>query len=229
MNYDLSLVLPLYNEEEGVDKIVKGIVDCFEKYKFDYQLVLVANGSLDSTPDKIDSWVCRNKRIKKVNVPKNLGYGYGVVKGLEACDGKVIGWNDGDDQVYYEDIVQVYNRMIEKGFDVCKARRMIRSDGVRRKVSSVVYNLVAGSLFWIWVHDMNGKPKFMKREVFSSLDLESKDWFLDTELLVKVKRKGFSIGDQPIVFKKREVGGSNVRLETVFEFLKNLVRMRFIR
>ena len=66
----------------------------------------------------------------------------------------------------------------------------------------------------------------MKREVYESLHLQSRDWFLDPELIIKAKRKRYKILEVPVIFKKREKGKSKVDLKTPIEFSKNILKYR---
>jgi hypothetical protein len=67
----------------------------------------------------------------------------------------------------------------------------------------------------------------MKKECYEDLNLQSKDWFIDTEIMIKLKKKGYVCGNVPLEFKNRESGRSNVKVGTIAEFLKNLLSFRF--
>ncbi|MEK6816886.1 MAG: glycosyltransferase family 2 protein [Nanoarchaeota archaeon] len=224
---DLSIVIPLYNEESCAKRIADGIVRHLEESKIDYELVLVNNGSKDATPKIISELTESNPRIKHVNVEVNLGYGHGVHSGLKASKGDILGWIDGDEQVMSEDIIKLYNVMKAGDYDIAKGRRLVREDGLKRGIASLFYNTLVNIFFLTWIEDVNAKPKLMKREVFESISLESKDWFIDTEFLIKSVKRHYRIGDVGIIFAKRRSGKSNVKLITVSEFLYNLTNFRW--
>lgn len=227
MKMDLSIVIPLYNEESCAKRITENLVKHLEDAKVDYELVLVNNGSKDSTPKIIGELTESNPRIKQVDVETNQGYGYGVNSGMKASKGEIIGWIDGDEQVRPEDLVKLYNVMKAGNYDIAKGRRLVREDGLKRGIASLFYNTLVNMFFLTWIEDVNAKPKLMKRKVFESITLDSKDWFIDTEFLVKSVKKHYRIGDVGVVFAKRRLGKSNVKLITVSEFLYNLADFRW--
>ncbi|MEK6852330.1 MAG: glycosyltransferase family 2 protein [Nanoarchaeota archaeon] len=223
---EVSIAIPFYNEEGNVENVLKDLAAEFKKAKVDYEILAVNNGSWDKTPEIIKNLSVKDKRIRKVDVKKNIGYGFGILTGLKHAKGKYIGYGWGDAQVAAEDFVRVYKTLKENGLDICKVRRMNREEGFARKVQSIIYNKMLLLLFFINLKDVNGCPKIMKREVYEALKLQSNDWFLDPELIIKAKRKRYKIAEVPIIFRKREKGKSKVNYKTAFEFLKNIIKYR---
>lgn len=223
---EVSIVLPFYNEEGNVKKVLQDLSSEFRKAKFDYEIIAVNNGSWDKTPAIISDVAKKNKRVKRVDVQKNQGYGFGIITGLKRARGKYIGYGWGDGQVLASDFVRVFKELKSKNVDICKVKRINREEGIFRIIESKVYNTLLRILFFINLKDVNGCPKIMRREVYESLKLQSKDWFLDPELIIKARRKGYKILEIPIIFKKREKGKSKVDLKTPFEFSKNILKYR---
>jgi len=226
MKPEVSIVLPFYNEEGNVRKVLQDLALEFGKEKVNYEIVAVNNGSWDKTPSIISDLRRRNKRIKRVDVKKNQGYGFGILTGLRGARGKYVGYGWGDGQVLASDFVKVFQELKSKKLDICKVRRLNREEGLSRVIQSKVYNNLLRILFFITLKDVNGCPKIMRREVYESLNLQSKDWFLDPELIIKAKRKNYKIEEVPIIFKKREKGKSKVDLKTPLEFSKNILKYR---
>jgi len=228
MTYELSLVVPLFNEEENVQVVAESLVSELEKNQVDYELILVNNGSFDKTPDLVESLAGRNARIKAVHVAKNEGYGWGILSGLRRCQGRYLGYVWGDNQVRAEDVIRVFNHLRGMDLDLCKVKRISRKDGVHRYLLTKVYNYVLFPfLFSVPSRDINGCPKIFKREVFEALNLVSKDWFIDPEIMIKAHERGFKIGEIPVVFHRREKGVSKVRFSTMMEFTLNLLKYKF--
>jgi len=225
---ELSLVLPFYNEEENVERVLKELSAEFKKNKINFEILAVNNGSHDKTSGIINNLVKKYKNIKKVDIVKNIGYGYGILQGLKHAEGKYVGYGWGDGQVAAADFVRVFQNLKTNSLDISKAKRINRDDGLARKIQSKFYNKLMLVLFFINLSDVNGCPKIMRREVYESLKLESKDWFLDPELIIKAYRKKYKIGEVPIKFMERKSGKSKVKLSTSFEFLKNILRYRFM-
>jgi glycosyltransferase involved in cell wall biosynthesis len=225
---ELSLVIPCYNEEKSIKSVAGSLIGALNKSGIDYELVLVDNGSNDGTNREIRKLASRNCRIKVCIVRKNQGYGFGVMAGLNQANGRFIGWTCADGQVSSEDTVRIFKEMKVRNLDLCKARRMNRRDGIGRKIASVGYNTLLKVMFFMSVPDVNGYPKLMKRECYDEMKLKSRDWFFDTELLIKALNNGYKIGSVPVEFKERKEGKSKVRLSTVLDFSKDLLRYRLL-
>lgn len=225
---DLSLVVPLYNEEGNIPAMVRDVRDSLNRESFTWELILVDNGSNDGTARLIADCVGAHSSVRRVDIPCNLGYGWGVITGLKAARGKYVGWSDGDNQVPSAVIVSAYKRAIAESLDVCVGNpRRSRASFSRRVVSSayiVSFNLLFLSRF----RAINGKPKIMKRGVYDSLRLDSKDWFIDAEVMIKARKLRLKTGFVNFELRPREKGESHIRLRTLFEFVCNLLHRRLI-
>ena len=225
----LSLVLPLYNEEEGIREIVSDLLKEFKRWTIQCELVLVNNGSTDSTAQILEELAERFSTVRVVHVPVNLGYGWGILCGFQAATSPIMGFMCGDGQVVPEDVERVYQRLVEEDLDISKVVRVSRADGWQRKMMSNIYNVLFRILFNVPSHDINGTPKFMRRHCYEKLNLTSKDWFIDAEIMIKATKAHYKIGEVPVDFHPRTNGCSNVKWTTAFEFLRNMVRYRFDR
>ncbi len=223
--HEISIVVPFYNEERNVSGCVSGLRDALRGT--DYELVLVNNGSSDGTQKEIDSLAGGDGRLRKVWVRENVGYGNGIVRGLEASDGGMVGWVDGDCQNDYSSLAAMYRRLVSGSADVLVASRSRDGDSVIRLFLSRGYNAGMRLLFGLGIPDVNGKPKLFKRAVIGKIALRSRDWFVDTELLLKARRNGFTVSAYPVKSLPRRYGKSNVRLTVMFEFAANLLKYRF--
>ena len=224
---EFSLVIPFYNEEANCKEVINRLVEVLEQYCIvDYELVPVNNGSVDQTGVILARCAASNPCIKIVTVEENQGYGWGILSGLSQSTGTFVGYVDGDLQISPEDIIRVFTHIKEHGGDICKGARTDRGDGFKRRVISTVYNIIFKVLFQCSVRDINAKPKIMKHSSYTRLDLQSKDWFIDAELIIKADGLGMHIKEVPIDFKAREEGKSNVSLGSILEFFKNLLIYR---
>ena len=223
---EFSLVVPFYNEEAGCEPVTLRLVEELDRMQIDYELIPVNNGSTDQTGTILDRCAREHARIKVVTVDQNQGYGWGILSGLARSSGRFVGYVDGDNQIPPAQMIQVFNHAREHDTDICKGARIERTDGFQRRVISTVYNVMFKVLFRCPVHDVNAKPKIMKRTCFTKLGLQSKDWFIDAELVIKAQASGMRIDEVPIEFLRREQGASKVRLGAIFEFLKNILIYR---
>jgi len=227
---DLSLVLPCYNEADVIRNTATRLVKEFADRNVDLELILVDNSSQDETGAIIDKLVDDGLPIVKQTVKVNQGYGYGILKGLELCRGRFFGFMCADGQVEARDVGKVFEVAANtRSPHLVKVRRRFRMDGMDRKIVSIIYNLMTAVIFGgLGSIDINGNPKIFPAEYLERMHLQSKDWFLDAEVMIKAKQLGLSVFEMNVIAQMREGGKSNVRGSTIWEFLKNLARYRFL-
>lgn len=224
---ELSLVVPCYNEENNIEKVAADLVREFAKSGVDYELILVNNGSSDSTGELIAKIAGGNKRVKPVTVPVNKGYGYGVLAGMGTARGDYVGFSDGDDQIPTDAIPRLFRKVKEENAHVGKTFRVKRGDGILRKFASWCYGTLLSLVFFTDMSDANGKPKIMRRDFYEKANLQSQDFFIDTELILKAKKSGYKVSSVPMEFKQRRLGSSQIHIEAVLQFIKNIIKYRF--
>ena len=223
---DYSIVIPLYNEEACVERSVLEVIHALEEpFAGRYELILVINGSTDRTGDLCQALAARFTHIKLVCTARNLGYGGGILRGMAEAQGRFCGFMCGDGQVPGEALVRVMRKIAQGPYDLVKVRRISRGDGVARQVQSTVYNMLFRALFRIPCRDINAMPKLLRMDVYQQLALESTDWFIDAEIMIKAHHAGLRIHELPTTYLRRVGGSSVVRLSTVFEFLGNARRI----
>src|SRR5262245_15475542 len=181
---DLSLVVPCFNEEEVLANTVHRLVRSFGRTNTKLELVLVDNGSVDGTGQAIDRLIAEGLPVVKNVVKINEGYGNGVLSGLRSCRGQFVGFTTADGQVDSEEVVKLYELAAgAKAPCLVKVRRRFRMDGLARKLVSIIYNISINLLFGrLGSIDINGNPKILPRAFVDSMNLQSKDWFLDAEI-----------------------------------------------
>lgn len=222
MTPQLSLAIPCYNEEAVLRGTVLDLTRAFHAEAVAVELVLVDNGSTDGTGAVIEALVAEGLPVVKVEVPVNQGYGHGVLQGLAACTAPLVGFICADGQVDARDVVRLYQVAARGGPKLAKVRRRFRLDGWDRKAVSVAWNLGANALFGgLGSIDINGNPKILPAEVVRAMQLESRDWFLDAEVLIKARRMGLEVFEMNVIAQMREGGRSHVKPSTCLEFLKN--------
>lgn len=227
---EFSVVILCYQAGEYARTFVAEVMENISRLNVDYELVLVANyweGSQDKTPQIARELQRDNPFIKAVTLPKKGMMGWDMISGLNASGGSVIAVIDGDGQMPAEDLVRVYKKLKEEKLDFVKTYRTKREDGFYRIFISLAYNLIFRILFpGLPVRDANSKPKIFTREVLEKMRLTSFDWFADAEMIIKVRRFRLKIGEIPTIFKKIDIRPSYVRADTIWEFVRNLIKAR---
>lgn len=228
---DVSFVVPCFNEQDMVGYTLPRLEAAFEKAGFKLELVAVDNGSVDDTGKLIKELAKDHPSIVHHRVEVNEGYGNGVLRGIPLCTAPWIGIIPADGQVDAEDVVRLYEAVITTGGNVVgKVRRRFRLDGLYRKIVSTSYNLFVRALFpRLESIDINGSPKLLPAKAIRAMDLKSKGWLLDPEIMIKAHFMGLRVMELNVFARMRGNGVSHVRVETCWEFLYYLIRFRFSR
>ena len=229
---DISVVILCYRAENFAAVFIKQVQEILEQRRLNYELVLVANYQaallgIDKTPEIVRALAHGDPRLVVVAKEKQGMMGWDMRSGLAAATGAAIAVIDGDGQMPPEDIIKVYDTLVEGHHDIAKTYRDQRFDGWFRILISVVYNLVVKVLFpRVAVRDVNSKPKIFTSAALKKLQLQSDDWFIDAEIILKATRLGLSIGEVSTIFHVNENRKSFIKGATIFEFIKNLIRFR---
>ena len=222
--YDLSIAIPFYNEQDNIKSVAENLARELNKSKINYELILVNNGSSDLTSKIIENLRKNNPRIKQINIAKNQGYGWGIINGLNAAKGEFIGFIDGDDQVSPGHVIEAYSKIKEADADLCITKRSKRPSRFVRKIASIGYNAILNTLFFTSFWDINSKPKILKQKFYKQLNLYSKDWFIDAEIVLKAKRKNLKIIELPVIYKERAKGKSKIKSSIIKELLGDIIK-----
>lgn len=228
---DLSLVIPCFNEAASVRNTTTNLIRSLRETTEDFELVLVNNGSTDHTGDIIDELISEGAPVVKETVDANQGYGYGVLRGLRRCRGRIIGFMCADGQIAPQEVARLYEfASVATTPRLFKVRRRFRMDGWQRQVVSTIYNLTARVLIGdLGTMDINANPKMLPREYLEQMNLQSKDWFLDAEVMLKSKQLGLGVFELNVLGQMRLEGASHVRSAAVWEFIVNLLKYRLTR
>lgn len=228
---ELSLIVPCYNEQAVIPYTIPQLVQAFEKAGHRLELIGCDNGSSDRTGEILREFVAQGMPVVYHRVEPNEGYGNGVLKTIPVCRAPWIGIIPADGQVDAEDVARLFEAVkFTSPRCLGKVRRRFRMDGFVRKIVSIFYN----AFVWIlWPKlgsiDINGSPKIIPREVLLAMDLQSKQWFLDPELMVKAHHMGVRVLEMNVFARMRGNGLSHVRGSTAWEFFTKLLGLRFGR
>ena len=225
-----SLVVLCYRSGRSIIPFVERLQRTLSRCNFSWELVLVGNyieGSDDETPEVVTKLAESSSNIRTVIRPKQGMMGWDMRMGLDAARGTYIGVIDGDGQFPPESIVACLLKCELEDLDLTKTYRVIRDDGLYRRLISTVYNGIFSLLFGFKVRDINSKPKIMRRDKYELLQLESDDWFADAEIVIRARELGLKIGETPVHFSINDNRGSFVKPKAILEFSSNLLRYRF--
>lgn len=227
---NLGISIPMYNEEGNAERVISRMISHLDSLDISFVLAVVNNGSNDATGMVLDQLSKREDRVISIHLKENQGYGGGILAGINSLRSykpEIIGWSWGDGQVCATSLSSLYQKC-KDGIDLAKTYRIERQDGYTRRLISSIYAMGMHQM-GTRTPDINGCPKLFRWSFFEQLQLESHDWFLDAEAILKTEKLGGSIHNEPAIMEPRASGESKVRLWTLVEFAKNMTRWRFKR
>jgi glycosyltransferase involved in cell wall biosynthesis len=221
--------MPCYNEQDVIPYSIPQFVQAFAAAGRRLELVACDNGSSDRTGAIIQGFAAQGMPVIYHRVEPNEGYGNGILKSIPICSAQWIGIIPADGQVDAEDAVRLFEVLRHTDGKVLgKVRRRFRMDGFARRIVSILYN---GFVWALWPRlgsiDINGSPKIIHRDVLAVMNLQSKQWFLDPEIMVKAYYLGLRVFEMNVFARMRSNGLSHVRASTCVEFFTNLLRFKF--
>jgi glycosyltransferase involved in cell wall biosynthesis len=220
----ISLVLPAYNEADNIERAVRDAAAAGARAG-SYEVVVVDDGSRDATSDRLAALEARmGPALRVIRHGRNRGYGAALRTGFAAAQGDLVFYTDSDNQFDLSELAGFLPLMGE--WDAILGYRIARKDARRRRLTSWVFNRLSCTLFGLAVRDLNCSFKLFRREVLQSLPLASDDFFIDTELVVRLHRGGHRYVERGVQHLPRLAGRSTVRLSDIPRTLAAVARMR---
>ncbi|MAG47190.1 hypothetical protein CL617_01170 [archaeon] len=230
---DLSVVIPFYDEEKTVEPLTKVLVNEFKKNNINYELILINNGSSDKTSEIVDNLAKKFKSIKAVHVKVNKGYGWGILNGLKIAKGEYVGYMDGDLEIKPDGILNLYKKVKKTSADVGKGIRDRAESDFFKTIASRGYDLLFFFLFFKFIKQVNANPKIMKRDCYKKMNLNSKEWFIDSEIIIKALKNNYKVVNEIVSYTPRRAGESHINFFDLFpiiiKYIKNTIKYRFER
>ncbi len=228
---DLSIVVLCYHSGESILPYFSSLNDMLEQMDIDFEIVLVANDfadSKDQTIEIVKKLAEGRPRVKTVTKIKEGMMGWDMIQGMNAAIGEIICVIDGDGQFPLDSIRTAYEIIKVNPVDMVKTYRQRREDGVYRKCVSMIYNIIFRLMFpGLNSKDVNSKPKLIRKAALERMQLRSTDWFIDAEMMIRVKQLGLQYIEFPIVFKSNDHRPSLVKAGAIWEFVINLCKFKF--
>lgn len=218
----LGVVVPFLNEERTAGPIARRLRDELHGAGIDFQLALVADGSTDGTRTALEDVARDDARVQVLCGDRAEGYGAAILHGFSVLSADIVGWTDGDGQVPPQTVAGLYQAMAKEGATFGMGLREGRKDGWVRAMASRGYNWTMRRALGFAFQDINAKPKFIHRDLLHAIAPTSRDWFIDTEVVVGAHVRGARVVRTPVPFLAREHGISKVKLSVVREYVRNL-------
>jgi glycosyltransferase involved in cell wall biosynthesis len=220
----VSLIIPAYNDEETVGRLIDDADTLLSQVCSDYEIVLVNDGSKDRTLSVIQSRVDTNPRVRLINHEHNKGFGYTIRELYLAGNKELIFSLPGDYQYAPKEILQMAKGLRDHDFVI--GLRVNRNDPFRRKMQSRVYNLMLRTFYGHKHKDVNS-IKLFRRSILDKIELLSYSPFVDAELCIRAERAGFRVIEIPIEHLPRMTqGASGGKFSVIWETFSDLFKMR---
>lgn len=214
-----SLVIPCFNEAKNIPLILERCSAL--TVEGDIEVVLVDNGSTDDTSIVLSKLLPSYPGCRVLSVSKNQGYGYGILQGLNAAKGDILGWTHADMQTDPCDVKQGLKYFEQKNKNVfVKGKRYGRPvfDTLFTVGMSIFETMLLRKVMW----DINAQPTMFSREFFSTWLLPPKDFSLDLYAYYQARAHGLKIDRFPVRFGKRAHGVShwNINFSSKIKFIR---------
>lgn len=207
----VSLVIPMFNEEENIAHALACATAALERHGGDYEIIVVDDASTDGSPEIVAREAAVNSRLRVVRHEVNRKLGASVRTGFAAARKDLVLYMDADLPFDPEAIGPAIQAMRVTRADLIAGYRLDRTtEGFRRTLYSYLYNTLIGFLFG-WPHrDINFSFKLMRREVLEAIELKAEGSLIDAELIVKAKNLGFVIQQLGLDYFPRTRGRSTL-------------------
>jgi glycosyltransferase involved in cell wall biosynthesis len=220
----LSIVLPVYNEEENLDPVVKQARSVLSEVAGHGEVIVVNDGSTDGGRDVL----ARLQRqygpsLRVLTHRRNCGYGAALRAGFSTARYEFVFFTDADRQFDISELRYFLPLMAD--FDMAIGFRVYRYDRVLRSIVSWFYNRLVGVLFRLRVRDVDCAFKLMRREVIDQVELECNNFFISTELVARARKWNFRIVQKGVRHYPRIAGETTVHASDVPRTLRELFRM----
>ncbi|MEN8117532.1 MAG: glycosyltransferase family 2 protein [Bacteroidota bacterium] len=224
---DISVVIPLFNEEESLPELAAWIKKVMDENNFSYEIMMIDDGSRDNSWKVVQNLQKEDPSVKGIKFRRNYGKSAALYCGFEAVQGDVVITMDADLQDSPDEIPELYRMVKEDGFDLVSGWKKKRYDPVLSKnIPSKLYNWTVRRMTGIKLHDMNCGLKAYRKNVIKSIEVYGE---MHRYIPVLAKWAGYkNIGEKVVVHSERKYGVTKFGLERFVRGPLDLLSVTFI-
>ncbi len=224
---DISIVISLFNEEESLPELVSWIRKVMAREKFSYEIIMVDDGSTDSSWSVVKKLSSEDSDIRGISFRRNYGKSAALFHGFKAAEGRVVITMDADLQDSPDEIPELYRMVVEDGYDIVSGWKKQRFDNrLTKNLPSKLYNATARKITGIRLHDMNCGLKAYRNEVVKNIEVYGE---MHRYIPYLAKNAGFGrITEKPVQHQKRKYGVSKFGLERFVNGFLDLLSLWFL-
>lgn len=223
----ISLVIPLLNEEESIPELYDWVVSVMQSNRFSYELIFVDDGSTDRSWEVISKIAEKNNDVKGIRFLKNFGKSQALHAGFNEAQGEVVITMDADLQDNPEEIPELYHLISNNDFDLVSGWKKKRFDAILTKnLPSKLFNWAARKTSGVKLHDFNCGLKAYKKEVIKTIEVSGE---MHRYIPVLAKNAGFQkIGEKVVKHQARKYGATKFGAERFINGFLDLTTIWFV-
>ena len=223
---NISVVIPLFNEEESLPELCAWIDKVMQKNNFTYEVLLIDDGSKDKSWQVVEQISAENRNIKGIKFRRNYGKSAALNVGFAKAIGDVVITMDADLQDSPEEIPTLYNKIAIEGFDLVSGWKAKRYDPLTKTIPTKLFNWAARKASGIYLHDFNCGLKSYKNTVVKSVEVHGE---MHRYIPVLAKWAGFSnITEQVVEHQSRKYGVTKFGVERFVNGFLDLITITFV-
>lgn len=222
---DVSIIIPLYNEEENVMLLHAKLLHVLQKQLFSYEIIYVDDGSRDDTILKLKRIILNDSHVRVVQLRRNFGQTAAISAGVAHSTGKILVFMDGDLQNDPVDIPRLLEK-INEGYDVVSGWRKNRKDAkLSRKLPSWIANRLISKVTGVYLHDYGCTLKAYRREIFEHIRLYGE---MHRFIPAYAALAGANITELEVTHHPRQFGVSKYGISRTVRVILDLVTVKFL-
>jgi len=224
---DISVVIPLFNEEESLPELAAWIEKVMLENSFSYEIIMIDDGSKDNSWQVVENLQDKNSNIKGIKFRRNYGKSAALYCGFDVAQGDVVITMDADLQDSPDEIPGLLKMIKEEGYDLVSGWKKKRYDPVLSKnIPSKIYNLTVRFITGIKLHDMNCGLKAYRKNVIKSIEVYGE---MHRYIPVLAKWAGYkNIGEKVVIHSERKYGTTKFGMERFIRGPLDLISVTFI-
>lgn len=223
---DISVVVPLYNEAESLPELVAWIDRVAQENSLSYEIIMVDDGSSDSSWAVIEELRKQNEAIRAISFMRNYGKSAALCCGFEMAQGEVVFTMDADLQDSPDEIPEMRRMILEEGYDLVSGWKRKRYDPIGKRWPSKFFNLTARIMSGIRLHDFNCGLKAYRRKVVKAVEVYGE---MHRYIPILAKNAGFKrIGEKVVEHHERKYGHSKFGIERMVKGYLDLISITFM-
>ncbi len=222
----ISIVVPLFNEEESLPELTAWIDRVMKANNFSYEVILVDDGSKDKSWQVLESLTAQNPNLKAIKFRINYGKSAALNTAFQLAKGDVVITMDADLQDSPDEIPALYKMITEDGYDLVSGWKQKRYDPITKTLPTKIYNAAARAMSGIYLHDFNCGLKAYKNEVVKSVEVYGE---MHRYIPILAKKSGFSkIGEKVVQHQARKYGVTKFGMERFLYGFLDLLSVSFM-